>query len=73
MIIHLNADDVTVQLVGPGTPVGEDTVAEGKGAVVIADREHTIFVEGTLQTLRGLAFEGLSAPIPAGAPLFDGE
>jgi hypothetical protein len=47
-------------------------VDEGKLAVVLSTVGGVnVYVEGTAQTLRELVEVGLSAPVPAGVPLFD--
>jgi hypothetical protein len=71
--VTLNALDVIVGLVGPGTEVGEDTVPEGKLGVVLRTASDTVVVIGTAQQLRERVYDGLSAPIPADVPLTDGD
>jgi hypothetical protein len=70
--IQINGSDVAVSLVGPGTFMATEAVPEGKAAVVLSSvGGETVYVYGTLQTLRDLVSEGLTAPIPNGVPLFD--
>lgn len=73
--VGMDALDVVLTLHGPGTtlPVGEDAspVPDGKAALVIETGGDAVVVTGTLQQLRSLVQDGLSLPIPAGAPLYD--
>lgn len=68
--VGLNASDVTLRLVGHAE---DDAVPEGQADLVITDNrgQYEVHVVGTLQTLRGLVFDGLGLPIPADAPLVD--
>jgi hypothetical protein len=63
--------DVTPTLVGPGEEIGEDTVPEGKVALVLGSNSDTVAIIGTVQQLRERVYEGLTLPIPAGVALVD--
>lgn len=76
MSIHVewaHANGVTLSLVGKGAimPDGQ-LVDHGDLALVIEyDGDRMLVVEGTAQQLRERVYEGLSLPIPAGAPIVD--
>lgn len=72
MHIQLNANDVAVSLVGPGTQMVDSVVPDGQAAVVLSGvGGHNVYVYGTAETLRSLVEVGLSAPVPDGVPLYD--
>jgi hypothetical protein len=71
--VGMDALDVILRLAGPGETFGEDTVPEGKVALVIETPSDAVIVEGTPQQLRDRVIEGLGLPVPAGVPLFDTE
>jgi hypothetical protein len=71
MWLTLDAQDVVPTLVGPGGEIGEDTVPEGKVAVVIGSNGDNVAIIGTPQQLRDRVIDGLTLPVPAGVPLVD--
>lgn len=71
--VTMNALDTSVTLAGPGETIGEDTVPEGKIAVVVGSNDDAVAVIGTPQQLRSLVFTGMTSPVPPGVPLVDDE
>ena len=71
--ITMDVRDVTPTLYGPGEAIGEDTVPEGKCALVIGANGDNVAVIGTPEQLRERVAFGLTLPIPAGVELFDVE
>lgn len=73
--ISINAQDVTLELVGPGVYVDGDLppVPQGKAGLVIRAQGDTVLVVGTPQQLRQQVMEGFGLPVPADVPLFDTE
>lgn len=71
MYLTIDAQDVVLDLVGPGTVVGEDTVPDGKVGLVFGANGDTVLVVGTPQQLRSHVLHGFSLPVPANVPLFD--
>lgn len=73
--VFMNAEDVTLSLVGPGsrfvTPEGHAEVPDGKVGLVIHRGTDVVVVTGTAQQLRERVLDGLSLPVPADVPLFD--
>lgn len=70
--VTMDALDAVLRLAGPGEEIGEDTVPEGKVALVIETRSSdAVAVIGTPQQLRQHVLDGLTLPVPADVPLFD--
>ena len=67
----MSATSLDLQLVGPGTVVGEDTVPEGMCGLVLSENDDALLVIGSAQQLRDRVYDGLCLPIPADAPLVD--
>jgi hypothetical protein len=72
-MVGMDALDVVLRLAGPGEQLGEDTVPEGKVALVIETASDVAIVQGTVQQLRERVMDGLVLPIPADVPLVDVE
>lgn len=73
MYLTIDAQDVVLELVAPGTTVGEDTVPEGKVGLTFGANGDTVLVIGTPQQLRTRVVEGFGLPVPDGVSLFDVE
>ena len=71
MWITMDVLDVTPTLYGPGEAIGEDTVPDGKCAVVIGSNGDAVAIIGTPQQLRERVAFGLTLPVPDGVELFD--
>lgn len=76
MQLVMDAQDVTLSLMGPGaTFVAQDgsdgVVPDGKLALVVHSVNHALVVVGTPQQLRQHVYDGLCLPVPDGVPLVD--
>jgi hypothetical protein len=73
--IRLDAQDVTLDLVGPHTYVDGDLppVPAGKVGLVIRAEGDTVLVVGTPQQLRQQVLTGFTLPVPDGVRLYDVE
>jgi hypothetical protein len=71
--VRIDAQDATIELVGPHTYVDGDLapVPTGKVGLVIRAQGDTVLVVGTPQQLRQHVLDGLTLPVPADVPLFD--
>lgn len=74
--VHMDAQDITLQLVGPGTrwenAAGDvEAVPEGKVGLVIQSQFDSVMVTGTPQQLREQVYTGFALPLPDDVPLVD--
>lgn len=70
-MVGMDALDVVLRLAAPGEVLGEDTVPEGKVALIIESPSDALVVTGTPQQLRSLVYDGFSLPVPDGVALVD--